>query len=1022
MGLTLTPFIDGGPMRANRNSRTSPAPALIVLLSAIFIVSLFSALYVARYADVQSASPYTAVASLGAEVSHLSSQIAVEGWVTKDGGNAPIAGAVVGIGDLRTSTDERGYYSFTTAEISAARPAPADGYLLLTVTARAEGYADWTLEGARYYAADTLRVYPRLKPAGAPPAVHVTSQTRLEAGGPSPQILDISGSISAEQSGEGQMGTLGIQSGLTPPATIRVYRTGTGVVEVIPFREYVKHVLPNEWVPTWAPHALRAGAMAVKEYAWYWVARGGKQVALGADVKDNTDDQVYDPNVSYASTDAAVDLTWQYAMTRNGLLFQAQYCAGSYGPDPSGDCPWPGAAYMTQWGSAYYADHARSWAWILKFYYAGIEITPAVPGGDGPPPATPTPLPPQFAVGERADNPQVFVAAYERNGGAVALGSPTGPVGWWLPYVTEHNIAAQPFSGPEGRGGVWIVYDVLTAGAAGTHRAFVLSGAIAQAYVAHDPPGPEWIGAPTSDPYAAASSAGGQLSQGFEGGTLVQTPNGPTLQPFPTQFSEWRAEYFAGSPPSTLQTTPQYDVPGAPASVVNVAAADMDWPADARIPQSLGAGPAEWHSQFTRKIQPEAGTYDLTISSTGGVRLWVDHWLAVNAWDQTAEGSHRYQFDFDGAEHTIRIQFQSQGQGARLTLVIARAQQGAPAAAPALEPAKLTGTAGLRVKVRWLGRGPAGTANWEQPLTLRLARPADAVVVATYEGRTDQNGVAIFPDLPVGTFNVHVKGAHSLQTSRAAIALEANRTTDVDMKSQVEGDLDGDNCVTVADFEAVHAMVGAHSGLPGFDARADLNGDGVVSAADVSLLRSGFDQCGDISADTQLSALSTGLAPSFSRALAPWTNADMHRRDLTMSISASSAAVKVGEIVEVQVVANAGGQPVDGAAFVLNYNPSVLAPVNAQGNPVSGVEPGAALPSVYTNWVDPRGAIGFSAGMLQGEAPSGSFVLAVVRFRALQTGSSIVDFATGPSPHVQLTYGGANLLGSAGGLALNVVP
>jgi hypothetical protein len=132
--------------------------------------------------------------------------------------------------------------------------------------------------------------------------------------------------------------------------------------------------------------------------------------------------------------------------------------------------------------------------------------------------------------------------------------------------------------------------------------------------------------------------------------------------------------------------------------------------------------------------------------------------------------------------------------------------------------------------------------------------------------------------------------------------------------------------------------------------------------------------------------------------------------------------VKAGELVEVRVVANTGGQPVDGAAFVLNYNSAVVAPVDAQGNPTTGVEPGIALPSVYTNWIDPAGAIGYSAGMLQGDAPQGDIVLATIRFRAVQAGSSLVDFATGPSPHVQLTYGGADLLARASGLALNVLP
>ena len=60
--------------------------------------------------------------------------------------------------------------------------------------------------------------------------------------------------------------------------------------------------------------------------------------------------------------------------------------------------------------------------------------------------------------------------------------------------------------------------------------------------------------------------------------------------------------------------------------------------------------------------------------------------------------------------------------------------------------------------------------------------------------------------------------------------------------------------------------------------------------------------------------------------------------------------------------------------------------------------------------------------MLQGDAPQGSIVLATVRFRALQTGSTQINFATGPSPHVQLTYGGTDLLAAVTGLALNVVP
>jgi hypothetical protein len=390
-------------MRANRNAIVTHAPSLIIVSAAIISILAFAALFVARAQSAHTAESATVDAARDSAEAELSSQIAVEGWVTRAGSREPIAGAVVTIATLAATSDQRGYFSFTTEEVKSVAAPSSGENALLTVSARAEGYASWTLQDARYYPADTLRVYPQLAPGQAGETVEVAAKGRLQLGSQPAPRLDVSGSIRADEGGEGSMNALGAASGLTPPATIRVYRTGTGQVEVVSFREYVKHVLPNEWVPTWAPHALRAGAMAVKEYAWYWVARGGKQVDLGADVKDNTDDQVYDPNVSYASTDAAVDATWQYAMTRNGLLFQAHYCAGSYAPDPAGDCPWPEVDYMTQWGSAYYADLARSWSWIVKFYYGGIAITPAPPGGDGPPPATATPLPPQFAVGQGAD-------------------------------------------------------------------------------------------------------------------------------------------------------------------------------------------------------------------------------------------------------------------------------------------------------------------------------------------------------------------------------------------------------------------------------------------------------------------------------------------------------------------------------------------------------------------------------------------------------------------------------------------
>jgi hypothetical protein len=64
-------------------------------------------------------------------------------------------------------------------------------------------------------------------------------------------------------------------SNITPPENIGVGITnssGTVVDAVyVDFKSYVRDVLPNEWLPGWESGAYQAGALAVKQYAWYLV-------------------------------------------------------------------------------------------------------------------------------------------------------------------------------------------------------------------------------------------------------------------------------------------------------------------------------------------------------------------------------------------------------------------------------------------------------------------------------------------------------------------------------------------------------------------------------------------------------------------------------------------------------------------------------------------------------------------------------------------------------------------------------
>ena len=147
-------------------------------------------------------------------------------------------------------------------------------------------------------------------------------------------------------------------------------------------------------------------------------------------------------------------------------------------------------------------------------------------------------------------------------------------------------------------------------------------------------------------------------------------------------------------------------------------------------------------------------------------------------------------------------------------------------------------------------------------------------------------------------------------------------------------------------------------------------------------------------------------------------------RNLGLSIWTSADQVRVGDYVDVAVLAQTGSQSIDGASLVMKFDPAVLSPVGANGGPVTGMEPGVALPSVMGNWLDANGgAAGFSAGMLQGDAPSGEVVLAKLRFRVVAAppaGSTALTFHSGPSGLMQLTYGGMNLLGTVTGAQISV--
>jgi peptidoglycan hydrolase-like amidase len=122
-----------------------------------------------------------------------------------------------------------------------------------------------------------------------------------------------------------------------PPPSIAVYRVSEGRVERVDFKTYVIRVVSREWNVE-AGALRRAGAVAVKQYAWYHVLhyRGGKFNGQCFDVRDTTADQLYASKPVHqipSRVKHAVNDTWSWHLTRSGKFPMTGYRQG-----PKVDC------------------------------------------------------------------------------------------------------------------------------------------------------------------------------------------------------------------------------------------------------------------------------------------------------------------------------------------------------------------------------------------------------------------------------------------------------------------------------------------------------------------------------------------------------------------------------------------------------------------------------------------------------------------------------------------------------------
>jgi hypothetical protein len=310
---------------------------------------------------------------------------------------------------------------------------------------------------------------------------------------------------------------------------------------------------------------------------------------------------------------------------------------------------------------------------------------------------------------------------------------------------------------------------------------------------------------------------------------------------------------------------------------------------------------------------------------------------------------------------------------------------------------QITVAAQVTGNVELQGRAAKPDASWETEVRVSFTVPSETEPRYSFTRTTDQNGqFQVGPVEPL-TYDIRVKGTHTLQNLVESVSLVPGDNT-VDVGTLLEGDANDDNCTAMVDFSIFVGTFGKCEDDSGFDSRANFNQDNCVDIRDFSLLATNFGRCG--APDPSLMVSSLMATPNGT---------------VEMSIVPSTSQVNVGETFEIAINVQAGEQEVDSASAYLDFDPTYLEVVNM----TSGDHLNLTLENSFDNGA---GSINFAAGKLAAPFPYGDFELVTIRLRAkAATARTPLGFVFNPSRRTDATFSGASVFDYAedGSIGIN---
>jgi len=127
-------------------------------------------------------------------------------------------------------------------------------------------------------------------------------------------------------------------------------------------------------------------------------------------------------------------------------------------------------------------------------------------------------------------------------------------------------------------------------------------------------------------------------------------------------------------------------------------------------------------------------------------------------------------------------------------------------------------------------------------VTIEIRNPGDTSPLETHVVTLNGSSQYSFNTTRNGRFDVAAKASHWLRHTRARVAITGDVTVDF---SVVNGDVDGDNEVTLFDFGEMVAAFGSLPGDSNWNPSADLDGDDEVTLFDFGILVRNFGMIGD---------------------------------------------------------------------------------------------------------------------------------------------------------------------------------